>query len=462
MKLKLFAVTMAAATAFLAACNKETNYGQDGLVPEGLPTYASVSVSVSNPGSKVATRAASQTGEKEITNVDILIFDKNGMLETVAKAKSVSTGTTTDYESETIKTTTGQKTVYVIANNGGKVTSLTTGLSLSAFEQMMYEAVNVADGDKAITVPIAANQNFLMFGSASATLAPKTESDQPNTVDVSVTRAAAKSQLLFKNVPMSATFKPENTAVTFEGASTLLAQMQKQMYVALGSRVSPVDNVTVWDGSYEDDANWHAAREVDFDTKNADELANDVVIYSHYTAENVNDNPVMNNTTCMLVRVKTKPTTWSSDEGTFDEGTGTFYVIVKYNTATLEQQNYQTLESYYGIYKDQTTANAVLSTGDLSTAPDKAQYAVLEYTNGYCYYRLNLRDVSKTAAKERYSVLRNNFYKVTVTEINNIGWNTPGELVDPDDERPMETETSLKVTITVDPWTDVAMNEPLG
>ena len=164
----------------------------------------------------------------------------------------------------------------------------------------------------------------------------------------------------------------------------------------------------------------------------------------------------------MLVRVKATPTKWTSEDGTFDGLTGTFYAIVKYSTDQAMDQNYQTLESYYGIYKDKATADAVLASGDLSAAPDKAKYAVLEYTNGYSYYRLNLRDINKATSKERYSVLRNNFYKVTVTEINNIGWNNPGDLVDPDDNRPVETETSLKVTITVEDWTDVDMNEPLG
>lgn len=459
MKLKFVAVTMAAATALFAACNKETRFGQEGVVTEGVPTYASITVAVNNPGTKVATRAASQTGEKEIANVDILIFDKNGVLETVAQG--VNATESTGYQTDVIKTTTGQKTVYVIANNGGKVASLTPGLSLSAFEQMMYEAVNVADADKAITVPIATAGQFLMFGSTPATLAEKQQSD-PNVVTLSVTRAAAKSQLFFNNVQTSATFQPENTAVTFADASSRLAQMQKQMYVALGSRFSPAGNVTVWDGSYDADGKWIAARTVGFDQNNASEMTT-VVEYSHYTAENVNQTPLMNNTTCMLVRVKATPTVWSSEDGS-ESGDGTFYVIVKHTTDVTGDQNYQTLESYYGIYKDRATADAVLNQpgGALYDAADKAKYEILEYTNGYSYYRLNLRDMNQATSSARYSVLRNNFYKVTVTEINNIGWNNPGELVDPDDERPVETETALKVTITVEDWTDVNMNEPLG
>ena len=104
----------------------------------------------------------------------------------------------------------------------------------------------------------------------------------------------------------------------------------------------------------------------------------------------------------------------------------------------------------------------MLDSGALSGDPEKDKYGIVTFTDGYCYYRLNLRDMTQATSAARYSVLRNNFYKVTVTEINNLGWNNPGDLVDPEDKTPVETETSLKVTITVADWTDVDMNEPLG
>jgi hypothetical protein len=47
--------------------------------------------------------------------------------------------------------------------------------------------------------------------------------------------------------------------------------------------------------------------------------------------------------------------------------------------------NVSEIKSYYGIYKDETTANAAKATAG-------NDYAVIKYTDGYAYYRLNLRE----------------------------------------------------------------------
>lgn len=449
-----FLATTLAAAALFSACNKETDFGGESSVPEGLPTYASVTVSVNNPGTR-ATRAVSQTGEKEIQKVDILIFDKSGVLETYAKDLTPESGTG-NYTAKNIQTTTGEKTVYAVANN--LVSGIKQGMTLGAFEQLSYEAAK-ADGESyKVDVPIAKASNFLMFGKTETTL---TEQDPgtPNKVSLTVTRAAAKSQLLFKNVEASESFQPENVAVTFDDASTQLAQLQPTMYVVAPTQST--GTVTPWDDNYTTQAaNWIAAREKDFDADNDGEDLATIYGYSHYLSENINATPLMNTTTCMLVRVKATPTTWS-DEGGTQQGS-TFYALVKFTTDQDAEQKYETIDSYYGIYKDQATAQTVLDSGALSGDPEKDKYGIVTFTDGYCYYRLNLRDMTQATSAARYSVLRNHFYKVTVTEINNLGWNNPGDLVDPEDKTPVETETSLEVTITVADWTDVDMNEPLG
>lgn len=459
-KVKFFAALMAAATTLFAACNKETNLGTDGSVPEGIPTYASITVQVNNLGTR-ATRAESQTGEKEIAKVQVLIFDKSGVLETVSKELTVNGS---GVASETIATTTGQKTIYAVVNNNSFISGYSAGsTSLGAFEALAFTAASANSGAKRVDVPIATAKNFLMIGSTTIELKDQGKDTQdkviPNEVDLTVTRAAAKSQLLFQNVEASASFQPSNAALTFGAAASQLAQLQPTMNVKAPG--ASTGTVTPWvSPDYTDAAaNWIAARVKDFDQKNDSELAT-VVEFSHYMPENINATPLMNTTTCMLVRVQAKPTTWSDGGGT-QQGS-TFYALVKFTTAVTNDQKYDAIDSYYGIYKDMATAQAVLDNGALSTDPDKAKYGIVTYTDGYCYYRLNLRDMTKSTSAERYSVLRNNFYKVTVTEINNLGWNNPTDLVKPDDTRPVETQTSIEAIITVADWTDVDMNEPLG
>lgn len=452
---KLVVAAMAVITALFTGCSKDSESNEQ--VKEGVPTYVALNVTIKNPSTRTETRSASQNGEKEVQAIDIYVFNANGVLETIA-ANINLTPSGAGYKTNPISTTTGAKTIYALANN--IITSgITTGMSLSAFEQMVYEAVTVDATTNEINVPIAVANSFFMLGSSAQTLAESSASD-PQQVSMSIMRAAAKSQLLFKNVHISTNFKPENVKVNYEEPFSQLAQLQTKMYVALGDRFSSND-VTPWLDEYTTtDACWKPARLVDFDANNSAELAT-TVEYSHYTAENVHDVPRVNNTTCMIVRIKGVPTQWTSEDGTA-EADGSFYAIVKYNTAVVADQKYKNLDSYYGIYKDEATAQAVLSTGALSTATDKDHYGIIKYTGGLSYYRLNLRDMTKSTSKERYSVLRNHFYKVAITEINNIGWNNPKDLVDPDDTDPVEADASLEVTITVDDWTDVDMNEPLG
>lgn len=452
-KMKTLAASMAAAALF-AGCTSELETNGGGTsVPEGIPTYASFSIAVDNSGSP--TRSASQTGEKEIEKVKILIFDKAGVLETLTE-ELTPTSEGNGYKVTAIKTTTGEKTIYAIANNGTFVNGLSLGMTLADFEAKTYEAVKKDNGSKAITVPIATKGKFLMFGSKKETLTKQAGKAAQN-VAITVTRAAAKSQLLFKNVKQSQEFKPE-VKVTFGEAKSQLSQLQPTMFVAANDKTS-TGTVTTWEDAYTTtEANWIAARVKGFDQANDSESA-EVTAYSHYTAENLPLAPKMNNITCMMIRVKATPTTWSSNEGTA-ETDGSFYVLAKFKSSA--EKKYKNLESYYGVYKTQAEAQKVLDSGALKNDPNKANYGVIKFTNGLCYYRLNLRDVSKLTASEKYSVLRNNFYKVTVTEINNFGWNDPNDMVLPDDTTPAEEETSIDATITVEDWHDVNMDEPLG
>ena len=87
---------------------------------------------------------------------------------------------------------------------------------------------------------------------------------------------------------------------------------------------------------------------------------------------------------------------------------------------------------------------------------------MLEYTNGISYYRLNIRDIRKTALTEKYAVNRNHYYKVNITEISNLGFNTATGTIPTDPTTPLETQTYISADITIETWTVVDMNEPLG
>ena len=72
---------------------------------------------------------------------------------------------------------------------------------------------------------------------------------------------------------------------------------------------------------------------------------------------------------------------------------------------------------------------------------DLEGYEIEKYTNGVCYYDAPIQHVGKNCTIER-----NNWYKLTVTTIDDLGW--PGEL-----PPPPTAPTKLIVTAQIQPWT---------
>lgn len=428
-QMKFFAMALAVLTTF--SCSKENTNVTDNPT-EGKATYANFSVQVKSPGTYATPADANGVVEEQtIAKLKMFIFN-GGVLETIGDITldANNVGTTT------LKTTTGAKVIYAVANANDNMT-MTVGQTLDQFKALAVAA---------LAADIAATGDFVMVGSVNTTLTEQTEEQAKATpIAINVARAAAKVQMKYD----PATVKIN---VQLKGSFTLpayqLMQMNKTMFLPRaayeltpnGAKASQVDAAPA-DGTYDhlttvtEGVYLVAAATWDFAFAN-----------SAYTAENVNEAPVTGNTTFTLVRLKYTP---HADEITGVNknlaADGTFYVVINGATST--------------IYADKIEADAAQ---EAITAGVEAKV----YTNGQCYYRMNLRDITKTASlQEKYCVLRNNFYKVNITEVNSIGGNSPTDpdvIVPVDPETPLETETHISADITIVPWTVVEMNEPLG
>ena len=231
----------AALIASFASCTNETNFGQEsaGQVEEGIPTYARIKLSVNQMGSRAGlSRATAITDGNESAlkgGVRILIFDKNNVLETQAIVdKEITSGTEIE---ELIATTTGYKTIYAIANPKAgaadeAIKNITTGMTLSAFQNLKLDAVKQETQGGVSDVLIAKADNFLMVGYTTATLASKTGQEY-NAVPIDVTRLASKVAMKMSEAAKKSdlNFVPANTAVTVDNAKFQLAQNNKQSFV---------------------------------------------------------------------------------------------------------------------------------------------------------------------------------------------------------------------------------------
>lgn len=433
MKNKIMLLGLVSMAVFaIAGCNKET-----GDTPEsGVKTFASFSITVSNPATRADVNAVGE--ETGINNVGIYIFSS----EALETAGSIDL-TNQNKGKTTVATTTGPKHIYAVPNPPTTINS-TVGLSQAEFEKQLLAA---------LSTEIAASNRFLMVGSTDATLVRHSQEEatqEDNLIPISVTRAAAKVQLQYKtDTPVA-----DNVDASVADVQYDLGQPNKQMYlVRNGFEVTPTGTKAEQrdddgDGTYDHLVKFQATSLSFIPAVTA---FDNTFAKSRYLAENVNDNPVTGNTSFVVIKLKVTPKTSSVASD------GSFWVVAKSNEnkGTVE---YASAEGKIKYFDTQDAAQAYLTanTGALSG------YAVQKFEQGVAWYRLNLRDANKTVATQKYAVLRNYYYKVNVTNIYGLGFNTPEAIIPKDPDTPLETSTFVSAEITIEDWTAVAMNEPLG
>lgn len=445
MRTKSIIAGMLSTMLLAVGCNKED--GGNRVTPEaGVKTYASFSVSLLNQSTRAASNDPNAVAEEtKISDLYIYIFN-GGVLET----KGQITLNTDNKGTTALATTTGTKTIYAVPNYNAKGD---IGSLQSDFEKQLIDATDIAE-----------ENGFFMAGKTEATLIERTEDDakqEANLIQISVDRGAAKVQMQFgANVPV----KPVVNA-TVASAKFTLAQQNSQMYLAklTAGEFSPKGKTAEQkdddqDGTYDhltklpqaDAIKWTAGL-----TAYDNAFAN-----SQYLAENVNEAPTTGNTSYVLVSLQVTPQATVDAAGSVIQTpltTGTtFYVLAK-KEATSGKITFALKDNQILYFKQEADATTYKTTqGNLN------DYEVLEYTNGISYYRLNIRDIRKTALTEKYAVNRNHYYKVNITEISNLGFNTVAGTIPTDPTTPLETQTYISADITIEAWTVVDMNEPLG
>jgi len=447
MKTKSIIAGMLSTMLLAVGCNKED--GGNRVTPEaGVKTYASFSVSLLNQSTRAASTDPNAVAtETKISDLNIYIFN-GGVLET----KGQITLNTDNKGTTALATTTGTKTIYAVPNYSAKGA---IGSLQSDFEKQLIAAMDIAE-----------ENGFFMAGKTEATLTERTQEqaiEDANLIKISVARGAAKVQMQFgTNVPV----KPVVNASVADAKFTL-AQQNSLMYLAklTAGEFSPKGKTAEQtdadgDGTY-DHLTKLPTTDVEFKWINAATTYQNTYANSKYLAENVNEAPTTGNTSYVLVSLQVTPQATADATGNVTAtplvaGT-TFYVLAKKELAsgkiTFALKDNQIL--YFSQASDATAYKA-------AQGVDLAAYDVETYTNGISYYRLNIRDIRETTLTKKYAVNRNHYYKVNITEISNLGFNTAAGTIPTEPTTPLETQTYISADITIEPWTVVDMNEPLG
>lgn len=433
-----------------SACSSDSDINPDSNKAQGEETFATFKLNVASQGTRADENA--DVVEQKITDVTIYIFDGN-TLEKVERPSLSGANKTV-----AVPITTGEKTIYavtgILKSDENTAYSVVAGqTTLSDFRSQLFASMPETD--------LAVKNKFLMIGSNRVVLTKCSEEyAEANPIYLKVTRAAAKVQVVFDKTNVNV--RPAINA-TFDNATFSLAQIAKKMYVERAGLFTP-NGTKDASGTYPGYTPLTATTTLTW--QNA--LTAFVPDYdmSAYASENVNENPVSGNTTFAVVRLKATPSkvylssTGSTITygGTLDQD-GTFYTLARHDATT----------GTYIFYSDEDF-NLVYfpSNGDASTfmtanALDAQGYEVFEYKGGLAYYRVNLvtDNTEGATASAKYCSLRNNFYKITVTDIKAIGSNTAPGLVPTDPDQPLEADTYLVATIDVEDWVAIDMNNTI-
>lgn len=444
MRTKSIIAGMLSTMLLAVGCNKED--GGNRVTPEaGVKTYASFSVSLLNQSTRaVSNDPNAVTEETKISDLYIYIFN-GGVLET----KGQITLNTDNKGTTALATTTGTKTIYAVPNYSAKGD---IGSLQSDFEKQLIAATDIAE-----------ENGFFMAGKAEATLTEQEEDAAiANPIAITVARGAAKVQMQFgTNVPVKSVVNAKVANAKFT-----LAQQNTQMYLAklIAGEFSPKGETAEQTDADQDGTYDHLMKLPSTDDElkwiNARQTYQNTYATSKYLAENVNEIPTTGNTSYVLVNLQVTPQATADATGNVTQtalasGT-TFYVLAKKELAsgkiTFALKDNQIL--YFKQEADATTYKA--------TQDELVDYEVLTYTNGISYYRLNIRDIRETTLTKKYAVNRNHYYKVNITEISNLGFNTAAGTIPTEPTTPLETQTHISADITIEAWTVVDMNEPLG
>lgn len=446
MKAKAIFSGILAAMVTLASCssNEPVDPEQNRLV-KGDPSYTAFSIKMSKPSTRaVADDDYSDPTEQSVQSVNIYIFS-GGVLEVTSKPEINSEVTAP------VAVSTGDKVVYAVTSENIELTAVAEETLLKDFEKQLFDAASEK---------IAADGDFVMIGREKITVIKCTEEQaRNNPQEIAVDRAAAKLQVKYdaEKVKVRETINAQFSACEFTPAQSI-----RQMYLTLGEGMysfigeKTTDSKNKAKSYYPGLVDVPATFEDGVFCTSPTEFSVDYA-ESRYMGENINENPTTGKVTFALVRLKAKPNGKLYGNKNLPTD-GTFYVLAR-NIASSSTWIFAS-DNNYNIVYFATEADAKKYGTDNNLSSDFKPY---KYDKGMTYYRVDLKNTADEEAtlSQKYRVVRNNYYRVNITEIKNLGAPTAPGVVPDDPETPIEQDSFLACELTVKPWTFHEQNSTL-
>lgn len=436
-RINLIMFTCLTMTMGLLSCSDDNSDDARVLDDTGKKTFMTVSLTFPKEGTttRVTSDPNATNNEAEIKTVDVFLYTSNGAYLsrtslTASDFTQSTSGSTDDkytYNSVSkIQTSTGDKNVFVGIN-------LPADIATALENKHMSDLSTVAQTMSRTDMTTLAN-GIPMFSTAgvSSTFV-EDDTDPANNVTVTVQRMVAKI-----TVEKSATMIQEGVPGTLGAITFAINNFNLKSFMVQGAASDYKDpnwangSFLASDFSQAVDADYVPA--LDLSVNNSPTISDYTACYA---AENTSEAKTKKEITRATVRATFIPGVITISDG----GSG-------YTTTTPAALGINAPETFWTVTPSIGSASAYFYDEAVANAYAAANSNanVVEYTNGYCYWDMFLNKPSST---NKWDVLRNDYYKCTITRIVAPGKASPN--VYPPDSTPDE-DTEITVDINVLFW----------
>ena len=501
----------AAAMLLLGSCTKDADNpqggGGEGGVVEGIPTYATVSLSqrtgagtYADAGDYVNGTSQASEVEKKITDAVVLVFNSDDVLENYVKFEDAELATAP--YAKTFATTTGKKRLYALANleDYSAIENIFNGQTAAnkKLSNVCKVIQQIADISGATTDNKFWMSNVYKLGATiedqvevlnvDETTAAGGNGDDPtkNNFKVYIGRMVSKvtptfaDNLVINSGDGTIEIKDEHdTAVAeyrvrnnptrfytfpvYEGVQ-LVSPYYDKAY-------NPIDGTGVYPG---------ALGAADFFDNGHDDGGNHTFVKiatDSYLTENSPKEAKRHKVTFLSIKAKWTPNAnallLDADGSIADDAAatlkkitdaaptgngGTFYRVQKW-------QGGKIVGYCPGIYAEtparwtdvggtpgngEGALNAAVANRNAAKASADACYLIVTYDQGMAYWAYWMRSRLDGTIAEKYALKRNNHYKVNIISVDGVGEPTEDDNLDKDED--LEADASMKATIEVLNW----------
>ena len=476
----------AAAMLLLGSCTKDADNpqggGGEGGVVEGIPTYATVSLSqrtgagtYADAGDYVNGTSQASEVEKKITDAVVLVFNSDDVLENYVKFEDAELATAP--YAKTFATTTGKKRLYALANleDYSAIENIFNGQTAAnkKLSNVCKVIQQIADISGATTDNKFWMSNVYKLGATIEDQVTVQKGDEnTNNFTIYIGRMVAKVTPTFAADLVvnsgDGTIKTDNAEYRVRNNPTRFYTFPVYEKVQL---VSPYYNIEYNLAGATGEANEYPNKlnPIDFFDNGTAAAFGKTMGQDSYLTENSPKEAKRHKVTFLSIKAKWTPSkdalflntngSVAGDlSGTITGNQGTFYRVQKW-------QGGKIVGYCPGIYAEtparwtdvggtpgngEGALNTAVADRNAAKASADACYLIVTYDQGMAYWAYWMRSRLDGTIAEKYALKRNNHYIVNIISVDGVGEPTEDDNLDKDED--LEADASMKATIEVLNW----------